>query len=79
MSKKKFIVGAALGAVAGVAAGVLTAPKAGKETREDIKVKAAEFKEETTRRVEAAKNSKKPIDSLKDQAGSLVGRLSKKD
>lgn len=75
---KKFIIGAAIGAAAGVAAGVLTAPKSGKETREDLKIKAAELKEETARRVESTWHSKKPIDSLKDQAGSIVDRLSKK-
>lgn len=33
----KIVVGAALAAAAGYAAGILTAPKAGKETRKDIK------------------------------------------
>lgn len=79
MKKNKFIIGAAIGAVAGVAAGVLTAPKSGKETREDLKIKAAELKEETARRVESAKHTKRPIDSLKSQTGSIVDRLSKKD
>jgi gas vesicle protein len=39
MSKnaKKFAVGALLAAAAGYVAGILTAPKSGKETREDIK------------------------------------------
>lgn len=37
----KIVVGAALAAAAGYAAGILTAPKAGKETRADIK-KASE-------------------------------------
>lgn len=39
---KKFAVGAALTAVAGYVAGVLTAPKSGKETRDDLRDKAAE-------------------------------------
>lgn len=39
---KKFAIGAALSALAGYVAGVLTAPKSGKETREDIKNKATE-------------------------------------
>ncbi len=38
----KFALGAALTALAGYIAGVLTAPKAGRETREDIKNKAVE-------------------------------------
>lgn len=33
----KFILGAALGAIGGAIAGVLMAPKSGKETRKDIK------------------------------------------
>ncbi len=39
---KKVAVGAAITAVAGYIAGVLTAPKSGKETRHDIKDKAVE-------------------------------------
>jgi gas vesicle protein len=39
---KKIAIGAALSAVAGYVAGILTAPKSGKETREDIKEKAVE-------------------------------------
>ncbi|MCA9328038.1 YtxH domain-containing protein [Candidatus Saccharibacteria bacterium] len=39
---RKVAIGAALSAVAGYIAGVLTAPKSGKETREDIKTKANE-------------------------------------
>ena len=38
----KIVVGTALAAAAGYVAGILTAPKSGKETREDIKVKANE-------------------------------------
>lgn len=34
---KKFAIGAAVGAALGYVAGILTAPKSGKETREDIK------------------------------------------
>ena len=38
----KLVIGTALAAAAGYVAGVLTAPKSGKETREDIKAKANE-------------------------------------
>jgi gas vesicle protein len=38
----KVAIGAAITAVAGYIAGILTAPKTGKETREDLKNKAAE-------------------------------------
>lgn len=40
----KFALGAVLGAAVGAAVGLLTAPKSGKETREDIKNKATEVK-----------------------------------
>ncbi len=39
---KKIALGAALSAIAGYVAGILTAPKSGKETRDDIKEKAVE-------------------------------------
>lgn len=38
----KIVLGTALAAAAGYVAGILTAPKSGKETRQDIKEKAAE-------------------------------------
>ena len=38
----KLAIGAAISAVAGYIAGILTAPKSGRETREDIKNKATE-------------------------------------
>ena len=39
---KKLAIGAAISAVLGYIAGILTAPKSGKETRDDIKSKAHE-------------------------------------
>ena len=44
MSKGKFALGAILGMAAGVVAGILTAPKSGKETRADLKAKADQMK-----------------------------------
>jgi len=41
---KKLALGAVIGAAAGLVAGILTAPKSGRETREDIKKKARELK-----------------------------------
>lgn len=54
MSKKtsSFIVGAALGAAAGYATGILTAPKSGKETREDIKQFASDIYEDRSELIE---------------------------
>ena len=46
MSKKgKFGLGLLLGAAVGAVAGILTAPKSGKETREDLKNKGKELAE----------------------------------
>lgn len=56
MSKTKFALGTLIGAVAGVVAGILTAPKSGKETRADIKAKASELKDEAVEKKDAAKD-----------------------
>jgi gas vesicle protein len=55
MSKGKFALGAIIGAAVGVIAGFLTAPKSGKETREDIKKKAGELKQDADKMVEKTK------------------------
>jgi len=57
MSKGKFALGAIVGAAAGLVAGVLTAPKAGKETRADIKAKAGELKADADNKLKDAKKS----------------------
>lgn len=44
MSKGKFALGALFGAAAGAVAALLTAPKSGKETRQDLKKKADDMK-----------------------------------
>lgn len=55
MSKGKFALGALFGAAAGFVAGILTAPKSGKETRADLKVKADEAKKKADKMVADAK------------------------
>jgi gas vesicle protein len=68
MSKSRFAIGAVIGAVAGIVAGVLTAPKAGKETRADIKDKAAELKREAARRGDQVKaQSEDVIDGVREK------------
>jgi len=54
-AKGKLAMGALFGAVAGVAAGILTAPKSGKETRADLKKKANETKEIASRQTKEAR------------------------
>lgn len=69
---KKFAIGAAITALLGYIAGILTAPKSGKETREDIKDKAVETY--TT----AEKELKKLHTELNDvlaEAAELLGTL----
>jgi len=52
MSKGKFAVGALFGAAAGFITGILTAPKSGKETREELKAKAEKAKSEAGKKAE---------------------------
>jgi gas vesicle protein len=69
MTKGKFALGALIGAVAGLVAGILTAPKSGKETRADIKGRAAELKTEAARRADDAKDKSAKV--LKDVKGQV--------
>ncbi len=72
---KKFGLGIIIGAVAGVVTGLLTAPKSGKETREDIKNKAGEIKGSAERKLkEAHKELGKLSDEAKAKAKELQGK-----
>lgn len=51
---KKFALGAIVGMTAGVIAGMLTAPKAGKDTRANIRQRAADMKSNATETVDHA-------------------------
>ena len=63
MKKVLAIIGAA---AAGFAAGILTAPKSGKETRKDLKKKAVKLKADTEKVAgKAAAVAKDSVDSLK--------------
>ena len=62
MKKVLTVIGAA---AAGFAAGVLTAPKSGKETRKDLKKKAGELKGDANKCADKAKSA------VKDTAASL--------
>ena len=65
---KRFAVGAVVAAAAGYVAGILTAPKSGKETREDIK--------ETAVRTYTA--AEKELKVLHTELSKLVGEAGKK-
>src|SRR5579862_4647604 len=78
MSKKtvkNIAIGAAIAAVAGYVAGILTAPKSGKETRADIKNKADAAAAEAERRL---KGMHTELTQLLDQAKSTSSKLSGK-
>ena len=63
MKKVLAIIGAA---AAGFAAGILTAPKSGKETRKDLKKKAVKLKADTEKVAgKAAEVARDSVDSLK--------------
>lgn len=75
MAKKKFGLGIIIGGLIGVIAGILTAPKSGKETRADLKKKAYEVKGSVERKL---KEAYKELDGLsrqlKSQAQELKGK-----
>ena len=69
MSKGKFAVGTLFGAAIGLLAGVLTAPKSGKETRAELKAKAVVLKGEATQKVEKVQTKANEVaDDVKDKA-----------
>ena len=69
MSKGKFAVGTLFGAAIGLLAGVLTAPKSGKETRAELKAKAEVLKGEATQKVEKVQTKANEVaDDVKDKA-----------
>ena len=69
---KKFGLGILIGAIAGVATGLLTAPKSGKETRQDLKDKAGEIKGTAERKL---KDAHKELDKLSNDAKSKAKEL----
>lgn len=78
MSKGKFALGALIGATAGIVAGVLTAPKSGKETRADLKEKAGELKNQASEKVnEASKQVDKAAHSAREVVDDYGDRASR--
>lgn len=76
MSKKgKFALGALFGAAAGVVTGFLTAPKSGKETRADLKKKADDAKDTTTKKADEVKaKTGEAVTKAKTEADKLKKR-----
>jgi len=83
---KNFAIGTAVAAVAGYVAGVLTAPKSGKQTREDLKTNASkgiveaekELKKLHTELAGLLDESKKKKDDLGDSASQELNSLVEK-
>ena len=71
MAKAKFALGALFGIAAGFVAGVLTAPKSGKETRDELKQKAVEKKGE------AIAKGKEVRSKAGEVAGDVVNKAEK--
>lgn len=75
MKKVLAVIGAA---VAGFAAGILTAPKSGKETRKDLKKKAGKLKSDAEKVAgKAAVAAKDSVDSLKTGSQKVGDALAK--
>jgi gas vesicle protein len=73
MSKGKFALGALLGAAIGGVVGLLTAPKSGKETRADLKVKAEKAKVDISKKAERATSKMNDLtDEAKNRASDVV-------
>jgi gas vesicle protein len=76
MSKgKNFAIGAAVAGVVGYVAGILTAPKSGKETRQDIQTAAIKKKREAEKML---KKLYSDIEDLIDQGKQAASQMSAK-
>lgn len=85
MSKGKAAFGVLFAAAAGVVAGILTAPKSGKETRRDLQRKADELKHDADQKKDQAKrkfeDTKAQFDSksqeFKNRAKDISNKVKK--
>lgn len=72
---KKFALGTLFAAAAGYLAGILTAPKSGKETREDIKDATAKGVAEAEKQLKKLHTEMSTVlNKAKDEASSLKGK-----
>ena len=79
MSKGRFAVGAIIGTAAGLIAGLLTAPKSGRETRADIRQKAVDLKEDAAQKADQMRSrTKKAAGDIKDDLDELKDRVADK-
>lgn len=76
MKANKLAIGAIVGAAAGVVAGILTAPKSGKETRDDIKRKALETKDKVaTHKDDLLFRAEEITDDVRAKAADAIGSV----
>ena len=73
---KRFALGAVVGVAAGVIAGMLTAPKSGRETRADIRKKAADLKQDAEG---AARSMKRQADDYMHRVEDALDEASSPD
>jgi gas vesicle protein len=74
-SNNKLAVGAVIGGVAGYLAGILTAPKAGRQTRKDLSNKAGEMKDEASEHLQhAADDLAQTLKAAKDKSINLSAK-----
>lgn len=72
---RKIALGTAVAGVAGYLAGILTAPKSGKETRDDIADKAVEIKKSAAQELASLQAELKSlIEAAKSQSVALSGK-----
>ena len=71
----KFVLGALIGAIGGAVAGILFAPKSGKETRKIIGDKAKEYAEDGKELIEKGTNMAK--EKIKETADSVSEKMGK--
>jgi gas vesicle protein len=69
---KNIAIGAAVAGVAGYVAGILTAPKSGKETRQDIKNTAIKAKREAEKKLKELHGQ---LDSLLKEGKAMAAKL----
>ena len=83
MDKKDVVAGVAFGAVLGALAGVLLAPKSGKETREDISKYVSTTKEDLAKKLHQMKNvTKAEYDKMVDmvtEEGGATWNIARED
>ncbi|MDQ5972189.1 MAG: YtxH protein [Patescibacteria group bacterium] len=76
---KNFAIGAAIAGAVGYVAGILTAPKSGKETRKDIKDKAVETKREAEKRLKELHSQIEDLLKQGKEASSKLSDTAKKE